>query len=392
MADTSSKSSTARRSRPWVVAVVLLGLLAGLPLPAAAQPAGGPPPPVTVSAPLQKRITDYAEFTGRFVAMDHVEVRSRVGGFLNEIRFTDGQMVNKGDLLYVIDPRPYEIALASATARMEEAKAALELANRQLKRAGELRQKDFVAQSTYDERTQQTRATSAAVDTARAAVREAELNLQFTRVVAPIGGRTSAHVLSVGNLVSGAQNPTLLSTIVSLDPVNFLFDMSEAEYLAYRRASGSGQMASSSDGRDPVRLRLADETGWPREGRIDFIDNTFDRSSGTIRVRAVVPNPGAIITPGQFGRLRLPISAPYDAFLLPDAAVVTDQSRQMVMTVAEDGTVKPRPIRTGPLVDGLRVVREGLAAGDRVVISGLLRARPGGQVTPQPGTIESRAD
>lgn len=358
--------------------------------PSVAQQPGGPPPPVTVSQPLRQRTTDWEEFTGQFAALEYVEVRARVSGYLTEIHFTDGQMVNKGDLLFVIDPRQYEIALASATARMEEAKASLELANRQLLRAGELRQKDFVAQSTYDERTQQMRVATASLESAKAAVRDAELNLQFTRVVAPMAGRTSAHEVSIGNLISGGSgaNPTRLTRIVSLDPIHFNFDMSESDYLTHQRAVASGKLVSSREHRVPVQLRLADETGWPHRGHLDFIDNQVDRSSGTIRARALVPNPGNLITPGQFGRLRLPSSEPYDALLIPDAAVTTDQSRKIVMVVAEDGTVAAKTIKPGALVDGLRVVREGLLPTDKVVINGLLRARPGGKVTPQPGTIE----
>lgn len=388
MPTTDSQFSLRRAS--VILAAAVACLATAIVAPSAAQQPGGPPPPVTVSQPLQQRTTDWEEFTGQFAALEYVEVRARVSGYLTEIHFTDGQMVNKGDLLFVIDPRQYEIALTSATARMEEAKASLELANRQLLRAGELRQKDFVAQSTYDERTQQMRVATASLESAKAAVRDAELNLQFTRVVAPMAGRTSTHEVSIGNLISGGSgaNPTRLTRIVSLDPIHFNFDMSESDYLTHQRAVASGKLASSREHRVPVQLRLADETGWPHRGHLDFIDNQVDRSSGTIRARALVPNPGNLITPGQFGRLRLPSSEPYDALLIPDAAVTTDQSRKIVMVVAEDGTVAAKTIKPGALVNGLRVVREGLLPTDKVVINGLLRARPGGKVTPQPGTIE----
>jgi len=342
--------------------------------------AGGAPA-VTVAQPLAQNVVDWNEYTGQFSAVEYVEVRARVGGYLTEIHFTDGQMVNKGDLLFVIDPRPYEIALASAKARLDQAGSSQEFAHRQLGRAGELREKDFVSQSVVDQRVQESRGAGAGVDGARAAVRDAELNLEFTRVVAPVSGRIGTHQVSVGNLIGSGGAP--LTTIVSLDPIHFDFDISEADYLGLQR----GALA---EGRMPdVAVHLADETGWPRQGKLDFVDNRVDRGAGTIRARAVFDNADHFITPGVFGRIRLAASAPYPGLLVPDGSVVTDQSRKLVMTVTADGTVVPKPVRLGPLVDGLRVVREGLTADDQVVINGLMRARPGGKVTPQPGKIDS---
>ena len=349
--------SSSRRFR-----TLLAALLALAPLPALSQQG---PPPVTVSHPLQKEITEWDEFTGQFQAVDFVEIRARVSGWLNEIHFTDGQIVHKGDLLFVIDPRPYEIQLATA--------------------------KDFLAQSTYDQRVQQQRSAAASVESGKAAVRDAELNLEFTRVTAPVTGRISTHQISAGNLITGggATGPgTLLTTIVSLDPVWFVFDMSEGDYLTYQRAVASGKLTSTRDGHVPVGARLTDETDWSRTGVLDFIDNQVDRGAGTIRARATFANPGYFITPGQFGRIRVPGSEPHQALLLPDEAILTDQSTKIVMTVTADGTIVPKPVHPGPLFDGLRVVRDGLQPDDDVVINGLMRVKPGAKVTAQPGQIK----
>ena len=375
-------------SRPKVLAAMAAVVVAALAVwlfggNSANKAAGGGAPPVTVSAPLSREVVDWNEYTGQFAAVEYVEVRARVSGFLTEIHFTDGQMVNKGDLLFVIDPRPYEIALAAARARLDQAGSSQVFAHRQLGRAGELREKDFVSQSVVDQRVQESRGAGAGVDGARAAVRDAELNLEFTRVVAPVSGRVGTHEVSVGNLIGAGGAP--LTTIVSLDPIHFNFDLSESDYLGLQRGPLAG-------GKMPaVEVRLADETGWPRKGRLDFVDNQLDRGAGTIRARAVFDNPDHLIAPGVFGRIRLAASAPYQALLVPDAAVITDQSRKVLMTAAADGTVTPKPVVLGPLVDGLRVVRSGIGAEDQVVINGLMRARPGAKVTPQPGQIDSAA-
>jgi RND family efflux transporter MFP subunit len=370
-----------------VAAVLLLGASAA---PVLAQPAQAPPP-VTVATPVKKPIVEWDEFTGQFAPVEAVEIRARVSGFLQEIGFTDGQIVKKGDLLFVIDPRPFDIARASALAQQTQAQARFELAQRQLARAGQLRERDFVAQSTFDERQEELRAAGAAIESAKAAVRSAELDLEFSRVTAPVGGRVSRHEVSIGNLVTGGNGgqTTLLTTIVSLDPIYFIFDMSEGDLLAYERAVAAGKLKSTrNNGGLQVFIRLADETDWPREGKLNFLDNQVDRNAGTIRARAVLPNPQYFVTPGQFGRIRLPGSERYEALLLPDSALVTDQSRKIVMTVAQDGTVVPKVVRPGPTIDGLRVIRSGLDPADRVVINGLVRARPGAKVTPQEGKIE----
>lgn len=354
-----------------------------------------PAPPVTVARPIRREVTDWNEFTGRFDPVDYVEVRARVGGYLTEIHFTDGRSVQNGDLLFIIDPRPFEIALASARARLDQVVAGREFADRQLDRAGELKQHDNVPQSTLDLRRSESRGAGAAVEAARAAVREAELNLQFTRVTAPVTGRVGARQISIGNLVTAGGaggntgGGTLLTTIVSQDPLYFNFDMSEADYLAFRRSHGDAVPDGELDA--PVQLRLMDEADWTLRGRLTFIDNQMDRASGTIRARAVIANPNHFIASGAFGRIRMPVSAPYEALLAPDASVVTDQNRSILMTVAADGTVIPKPVEVGPLVDGLRVVRSGVSPEDRIIVNGLIFARPGAKVTPQPDGAAGQA-
>jgi RND family efflux transporter MFP subunit len=351
------------------------------------------PPTVTVSTPLQKEITEWDEFTGQFAAVHYVEVRARVSGYLTEIHFEDGQMVKQGDLLFVIDPRPYEATLAAARAQLGQGMAQLDLAQKQLERSSELKTKGFEPVANYDQRVSEVKVAAATVESAKAAIRSAELNVEFTQIKAAVSGRISNHLVSIGNIVSGGEGSgtTLLTSIVSLDPIYFYFDMSEADYLAYQRATEKGLMKSTRDNSVAVALHLTDEKGWPHEGKLDFVDNQVDRSSGTIRVRAVFRNPDYALTAGQFGRIRIPGSEPYQAILIPDAAVVTDQSRKIVMTVRDDGTVEPKVVRTGPTYDNLRIIRSGLAPNDRIVIDGLVRARPGAKVTPQPGKIDLEA-
>ena len=346
--------------------------------------------PVTVSPPVQKEVTEWDEYTGQFAAVDYVEIRARVPGYLTEIHFTDGQIVNKGDLLFVIDPRPYEIEQQQAQAQLATAEATLDLANRELARAASLREKDFVAQSTYDQRLQTMKSAAASVETGKAAVRQAQLDQDFSHVTAPISGRISQHQVSIGNLVSGGQNgtATMLTTIVSLDPIYLNFDMSEAQFLSYERAVAEGKLKSNRDKGVPVYARLTDERQWTREGAMNFVDNQVDRSAGTIRARGGFPNPSLLWTPGRFGRVRIPGSEPYQAIRVPEASIVTDQSSILVMTVADDGTVVPKLVRLGPTIDGLRVIRSGLDPKDKVVIDGLVRARPGAKVTPQAGEIK----
>jgi membrane fusion protein, multidrug efflux system len=344
-------------------------------------------PPVTVSQPLQREVDTRVGFLGQFSAIDRVELRAQVGGTLTEIHFKDGQIVHKGDLLFVIDPRPYEIRLEQAKAALQTATAHVALANNQLSRAQSLKRNEFATQETVDQRTSDQDASLAAVEDGKARVRDAELDLEYCRVRAPFAGRIGARQVSIGSLVAGsraATSPTtLLTTLVSLDPLYLDFDMSESDFLTFsrERARVGGPLANK------VVIGLSDEANFSREGTLDFIDNALDRSSGTIHARATVPNPDLFLAPGQFARLRVAIAPPTPVYLLPDAAVVLDQSQRLVMTVGSDATVKPKIVTTGDLRGGLRVIRSGLEAGDRVVIDGLVRAIPGAKVAPQDGTI-----
>jgi RND family efflux transporter MFP subunit len=401
--DARDRRGLAVRPRRWVAPTIVAAVLAIAGLGslhgqlagsvAQAQTGAPPPPPVTVSRPIQRELVEWDEFTGQFAAVEYVEIRARVSGYLQSVNFQDGQTVKAGDLLFVIDPRPYEAVLGAARAQLAQGSAQVELATRQLERSAELRRRDFEAASSYDQRVADLRVATASVESSKAQIRSAELNVEFTRITAPVTGRIGNHQVSVGNLISAdAAGATPLTTIVSLDPIYFYFDMSEADYLAYQRAAAQGKLGETRESSPLVYVRLGDETDWPRKGILDFVDNQVNRSAGTVRARAVFANPGFFLTPGQFGRLRLPASDRYDAILVPDSAVVTDQSRKLVMTVSEDGTVVPKVVRPGPTTeDGLRIIRSGLAPTDQVVINGLARARPGTKVTPQPGKIETTA-
>ncbi len=379
-----------RRWRAVLVAGVLAALAAvggerawrGAPTPAAPPPA---PPQVTVSAPVQETVTSMTGFLGQFSAVDAVELRAQVGGTLTAITFQDGQIVQKGDPLFVIDPRPFQIRLDQAIAQLQTAQARKSLAEAELWRAQQLKRTEFGTAENVDQRAAEERGAQAAIDTAKTAIRDAQLDLEFSRIVAPFTGRIGAHLVSVGSLVSGSRGgtaaTTLLATIVSLDPVHLDFDMSEADYLAYQRAHRApGQQ-------DDVAISLNGDGNFDRHGTLDFIDNAVHRSSGTIHARATVANPDFAITPGQFARLRVATGSAVRALLVPAAAIFPDQSRQLVMTVAADGTVVPKPVETGDLHHGLRVIRSGLAPTDTVVIDGLVRVRPGAKVTPVVGTI-----
>jgi multidrug efflux system membrane fusion protein len=344
-------------------------------------------PIVTVSKPLQRAVDTRLGFLGQFSAVDRIEVRAQVGGTLTEIHFKDGQIVHKGDLLFVIDPRPYEIKLAQANAQLQTAKARVAFANNQLTRAQSLRRNEFATQETVDQRTSDQDASEAAVEDAKARIRDAQLDLEYCRVIAPFTGRIGARQVSIGSLVAGSRaavSPTtLLATLVSLDPLYLDFDMSESDYLTFarERARHTGPLA------DRVLIGLSDENSLTREGTLDFVDNSLDRSSGTIHARATVANHGLFLAPGQFARLNVTVAPPAQAALLPDSVVVLDQSQHLVMTVAADGTVTPKIVQTGELRGGLRVIKSGLEPGDRVVVDGLVRAIPGTKVAPQDGAI-----
>ena len=354
-------------------------------------------PPVTTAKPLKKNVTEWDDYTGRFQAVESVEVRARVSGYLDSIKFSDGQTVAKGALLFVIDQRPFQVALDQAQAQVESATAAVDLATKELTRAQALLQKQVGPQSTFDERSAQLRQAKASLAAAQAQVQASKLDLEFTEVRAPVSGRISSHYVSVGNLVTGGTTQgTLLTTIVSLDPIHFVFDADEAAYIRYTRLSQSGVRASSRDAPNPVRLALSDEADYVHEGRMDFVDNQIDRQTGTIRGRALFVNPVIngqyLFVPGEFGRLRLLGRGNYEALLLPDSAIGVDQSHKVIMTVGADGTVSAKAVVVGPIIDGLRVVRDGLQANDVVIINGLQRARPGQKVSPQMVDLSAAAN
>ena len=347
--------------------------------------------PVTISPPVAKRVTQWDEFSGRFEAVASVEVRARVSGFIDKLHFRDGQLVNVGDLLFTIDKRPFEIAVQSAEAEVARNKAQVDIAELQVERGAALVKSRNIPDAEYDQRKANLAVAKAQLKTAEAAVRNAELNLDWTDVRAPLAGRISDRKVDAGNLIQGGQQgATLLATIVTLDPIRFVFDVSESDYLRYTRLFLSGAMASSRDSVNPVRIRLADETEWTRSGKVDFVDNTLSARSGTMRTRAIVENKNQLLTPGIFGRVQL-FGGEYDALLIPDTAIVSDQSRKIVFTVNKDNVVQAKPVTLGPLVEGLRVVREGLAATDNVVLDGLANpmVRPGAKVMPQKGEIKT---
>jgi multidrug efflux system membrane fusion protein len=349
--------------------------------PAAAAAAA---PPVTVAQPVKRTVTDWDEFTGRFDAVEEVQIRARVGGFVTNVEFRDGAFVNTGDLLYIIDPRPFEAVAEQADGQLADARAKAELAKRDLDRGLALVQTSAVSEQVVDQRRQALQAAHAAETVAEGALKAAQLNIEFTHVIAPITGRVSRHLVSIGNLVQGSDNGggTLLTSIVSLDPIYIYFDLDEATYLKYNRLYFEGKRPSSREAANPVQVALTGETKPSHDGKVDFLDNRLDVSTGTLRGRAVIPNKDLSILPGQFGRVRLIASAPYEALLLPDTAIATDQSRKIVFVVKDDDTVEAKPVTLGPLDEGLRVVREGLKLEDRVIVDGLQRARVGAKVSP----------
>jgi multidrug efflux system membrane fusion protein len=348
-----------------------------------AQPAAVAAAPVTVAQPVKRTVTDWDDFTGRFEAVEEVQVRARVGGFVTSVEFRDGAFVKAGDLLYVIDSRPFEAVAEQAEGQLADARAKAELGKRELDRALTLNQTQAVADSIVDQRRQTLQAANASISQAEGALKAAQLNIEFTHVLAPIGGRVSRHLVSVGNLVQGSDSgATLLTSIVSLDPIYVYFDMDEATYVRNNRLYFEGKRPSSRDTPNPVQVTLTGETKPSHDGKMDFVDNRLDVSTGTLRGRAVIPNQDYSILPGQFGRVRLIGSSPYEALLIPDSAIATDQSRKIVFVVKDDDTVEARAVTLGPLDDGLRVIREGLKPEDRVIVDGLQRARVGAKVSP----------
>jgi membrane fusion protein, multidrug efflux system len=381
-------------ARAWAGSAAALAILAGaviggphLLAPRNEQAARAPLPVVTVSTPLQRNVDSTLQFLGQFSAIDSVELRAQVGGTLTQIAFKDGAIVHEGDLLFVIDPTPYQIKLNEATAQLQTARARFHLANRELVRAEKLKRTGFGTIENADQRVEEQRADQAAVDNAQALVQDARFDLDHCRITAPFTGRIGSHLVSVGNLIAGsraASSPTtLLATLVSIDPIYLNFDMSEADYMTFLRyrQQQKGPLA------DKVKVALSDEKRFTRKGTLDFIDNTLDRSSGTIHARATIPNSDLLLTPGGFARVRLEVAPPVPALLVPDASVLPDQSGRIVLTVGPNDVVTPKQVQLGDFRDGLRVIRSGLSPTDRVIVDGIPMARPGAQVSPVTGSI-----
>lgn len=351
-----------------------------------------PPPPVTVATPLVKDITDWDEFTGRVYAVESVEVRPRVSGYLQSVHFVEGHIVNTGDLLYVIDQRPYQAILDQARAAVTRAKASVDLAENDLARAERLFKSRAISEEEVDTRKNQKREAQASLEQAQAAVKEAELDVEFTHIKAPISGRISRTRITAGNLVTGGDfESTLLTNIVSMDPVYVYFNADEQAVLHYTRMDLAGVRESSRTKQNPVLLKLADEDEYMHQGKVDFVDNQIDLSTGSLRARAVVNNPDFLLVPGMFADVRLQGEGPYPALLIPDSAIGSDQTIRYVYVVNENNTVARRPIKQGRLQDGLRVIRGGLEATDRVIINGIQRARDGMVVAPENGVIADPA-
>jgi membrane fusion protein, multidrug efflux system len=341
-------------------------------------PAAPPPPAVSVANPLQKDVVEWDEYTGRFDAVDTVEVRARISGFLNEVKFTDGAIVKKGDLLFVIDPRPFQRILDRDRASLQGARVQLEFTQKDLDRARPLVANATISQQVFDQRTQAVRAAEANVLSAEASVRSSELDVEFTRIASPVTGRISRRLVSEGNyLTGGSGSGTLLTTIVSIDPIHFYFDVSEADFLKYRKLGSLAIQQDEHLAEIPVELALQTDTGFPYKGRMSFIDNRIDAGTGSLRVRAVFDNPDQLFQPGLFARVRLAGSPRYKGILLPDVAVATDQSNRFVFIVSDDGTVSSKPVVLGPVIDGLRVIRSGVSTTDWVIVNGVQRARTG---------------
>jgi multidrug efflux system membrane fusion protein len=354
-----------------------------------------PPPPalqVVVTKPLIRDLEPRIGVLGQFSAVDQVEIRAQVGGILTEIHFQDGAIVRKGDLLFRIDTTPFDIRLAQAKAELDAATAQLALANQELARAQKLKLGEAGSVQNVDQRTAQQRAAVAAVEGAKAQIRDAQFDLDHCEIYAPFTGRIGNHLVSVGNLVAGsraATSPTtLLATLVSLDPIYLDFDLSESDFDTFSRyrAAADGAMRNNALG-NKVEIALNGDPKYTKQGILDFLNNTIDRSSGTMHARATVSNPDLALTPGAFARVRLAASAPKPTLLVPDAAVLPDQSRHLVMTVAADGTVVPKPIETGDLRGGLRVVTSGIGPDDRVIVDGLPYAAPGSKVAIKEGSV-----
>lgn len=360
--------------------LMVLGLLISSAILAAEAP---PAVPVTVVYPEQKEVTEWDEYTGRFVAFERVDIRARVAGYLQDIHFTDGGWVEKGALLFSLDPRPFVAAISTAKAEQARAATNLILAEQEFRRAKRLVAQKAMSQEELDVRNATMEARKADVEAARSALVIAELDLEYSRISAPISGQISNKKVDIGNLIE-AGGEQVLTSIVAQQPVYFVFDLSESNYLKYKRQRNSLGDDRLVDQASIVQVRLLDEQTYQHEGRVDFVDTHFDDLTGTIRLRALFEsNADGLLLPGSFGRVRLPARTPGLVLLIPDAAVMSDMAEKIVMVVDEENLVQPRKVELGALHQGLRIIRSGVAEDDRIITEGLLRVRPGVKVDPQ---------
>ncbi len=374
-----------------VPAVILALLLSGCEQPPA-QMAAPPPPEVSIANPVAKQVIDWDEFSGRLQAVKSVDIRARVSGYLQSVDFKEGSMVEKGDLLFVIDPRPYASVLNEATAEVTRAKVQVQLQKQNLTRAERLYKTKAIPEEELDTRTQAKAAALAALQAAEAKVESARLNVEFTHVRAPISGRIGRAMATEGNLVSGGSaGATALTSIVSLDPIYFYFSGDEQIHLRYLRLARAGSRPSSRSSSTPTRLRLADEDDFVHKGAMDFIDNRVDAATDTIEARAIFPNPDRILVPGMFASIQVRGRGPYAALMIPDAALGTDQSQQFVFVVDDDNIAQRRPVQPGRIEGNLRIIRDGLTADDRVIVNGIQRVRGGAPVKPQSVELDQAA-
>jgi multidrug efflux system membrane fusion protein len=378
-----------------IVPLVLFLLIAAFALSAvgcarpAAQPAEPPPPKVTVAEVALKDVTEWDEFTGRLEAVNTVAVRPRVSGYVAGLRFREGAIVNRGDLLFQIDSRPFVAEVDRLKAELARAKATVQRARSEAQRAERLTAQDAMSREESDRRASFAAEANAQVDAVAAALRAAELNLEFTRVTSPISGRVGRAIATEGNLVStGPGEATLMTTVVSLDPIYAVFDVDEATFLRYGNLATEGKRANARQTGLPLQMALGAEQQFPHQGKLNFLDNQVDPATGTIRGRAVFANPDNALTPGLFVRLRLPGTSAYGGALVRDGAIGTDLDKRYVFVVTKDRTIESRPVTLGPVIDGLRVVRSGIGPGELVVVNGLQRVRPGMKVDPVKVSME----
>jgi RND family efflux transporter MFP subunit len=393
-----ARSSVKSIVTTWAISVAALSLVAAGVIEGPRLLASPPaeviavsPPVVSVAVPVQRSLATRVQFLGQFSAVQNVELRPQVGGALTQIGFKDGDIVQKGDLLFQIDPTPYEIKLSEATAQLETAHSRLDLAKQEFFRADSLKKTGYGSIEIADQRAAEQRAAQAAVNNAEASIRDAQFDLDHTRITAPFTGRIGTHQVSIGNLISGSRAgttpTTLLATLVSTDSIYLNFDMSEADYMTFLRNRHEGAAVS-----DKVQVSLADEKTFTHEGTLDFIDNTLDRSSGTIHARATIRNSDGLLTPGGFARVRLEVAPPSPTFLLPDVAVLPDQSEHIVMTVGPTNVVTAKHVQVGDLRNGLRVIHSGLDASDRVIVDNIPVVHVGVTVAPHATSVQFASD